>query len=118
MSKNKKVIDVTDRVERMEALEERFGISIDALYVRYEEHGSGEDTFRALSANFDVVSSTGSIDQDLAIVVSSYNYGQQLEGTTKSVNNMGRYFGLESCSVAVIDISGPPSRIRIFPKIW
>lgn len=111
-------LDLTDRVERMEAVEERLGISIEALYVKYIDHGPGGEEFRVLWVNFDVVSPNGALKQDVEIVVSSYNDARQLEGTSKQVIKAKKFFGLESCSIAIDDNSGPPSRIRIFPKPW
>ncbi|MDQ1200479.1 hypothetical protein QE449_001097 [Rhodococcus sp. SORGH_AS303] len=102
-------VEITDRVERLESLEERFKISLEGLYVVYEGGSSPR-----VRANFDVVS-RGDVPDYLQVHVSAYNEKGQLIGTGHTYVNEEDFVGLKSCSE---DIKCPamPVRVRIYPS--
>ncbi|MGX4712290.1 MULTISPECIES: hypothetical protein [Rhodococcus] len=102
-------LDVTDRIERMKALEDRCGITLEALYAVFVK----DDYRRGVQVNFDVVAPS---IRSLQIVVSVYNRRGQLVSTAPAaVLNEDSFAGFESCSTT-LDCEEPPSRIRIYPQ--
>src|SRR5690348_9502422 len=56
------LVEVTDRVGRMETVEEHIGITLEALYATYAYNDEGNN----LRVNFDVVSTNGTaLDSDV-----------------------------------------------------
>ncbi|WP_157109573.1 hypothetical protein [Rhodococcus sp. WMMA185] len=106
-----KTLDLSDRVERMGALEDRFGITLEAMYAVFKE----DEYANEVRVNFDVVSPNGGIDTDLQIFVSAYNSSGQLIATTYTYVDGDDFIGLESCSER-LDCDEPPTKIRVYPK--
>lgn len=104
-------IDLTNRVERMELLEDRFGIQLQAMYAVFKK----DDYHSEVRVNFDVMAPNGGIKKNLEMHVSIYNANGQLIGTTYSYIDEDDFVGFESCSER-IDCDEPPTKIRVFPK--
>ncbi|KJF25082.1 hypothetical protein C7T36_14665 [Rhodococcus sp. AD45-ID] len=104
------IIEVTDRIERMDALEERLGVSLEAMYAVYTKtsYSSG------VRVNFDVIAPSGQIDSSLKVVISAYNQNGQLVATDYTRISESSFIGFESCSES-LDCDGPPSKIRVYP---
>nr|WP_143545527.1 hypothetical protein [Rhodococcus sp. 15-1154-1] len=106
-----KTVEITDRVERMEALEDRAGISLEGLYVVHVKDYRNE-----VRVNFDVISPTGEIRNSVKVMIAIYNAKMQQIGTDYVHIDSDRFAGLESCS-ETIECEEPPARIRIYPAI-
>lgn len=104
--------EITDRVVRMDALEDRFGISTESVYAIFKQ----DDYSSTLEINFDVVSPNGTINESLAIMVSLYNENNQLISTASSFIDDESFIGIESVSQTHFDVQAPPTLIRLFPK--
>lgn len=105
-------VDITDRIERMEAIEDRLGISLESFYATFR---NDEDGGR-ITVNFDVLSPNGTLDQDLMITISVYNEKRQLIGTDQAWISADDFMGIQSCSEVMYDIDTQPSLIRVIPK--
>ena len=80
MSKGK---DLTKIVERLEALEERLGVSIEAVYAVYTENGS-------LIVNYDLHSRDGGqLSTNISIKLAVY------DGAGRLIHEEGRWHGEE-----------------------
>ena len=101
--------ELTDRVERIEALEQKFGIRFEALYAVFETN----EYNTSLTVNFDVTG--GALEEAVDVVVGAYNERGQLVATGSHFLNNDSFVGLDSASVDV-DCETPPTRIRIYPK--
>ncbi|WP_407726532.1 hypothetical protein ACJEDT_18195 [Rhodococcoides fascians] len=103
------IVEVTDRVERMDALEDRLGISLEGLYAihvkGYRNH---------VKVNFDVISPSGKVDNSLKVIISIYNSKSQQIGTTYAHIDDDDFVGIESCS-ETIDCDDIPTKIRVYP---
>lgn len=109
MAKNE---DVTHLLERLEAFEDRVGVSLEGLYAaRDAESGS-------LEVNGELHPRDGAeLENDVDIVVTLHDSaGRVLEVTTEYINS-DKFFGFEVFSTYV---SGgdklPLAKIRIYPK--
>lgn len=105
-----RVIEITDRVERMDALEDRAGISIEGLYVVHVS----DDYRNQVKVNFDVISQTGKLRSSIKINIAIYNSKSQQIGTTYSYIDSDDFVGIESCSETIY-CDEPPSKIRVYP---
>ncbi len=101
-------IEITDRVERLEALEENTGISIEGIYVTYTE---GENRLRA---NYDIMA-RGSLPDHFTVHVSAYNAKGQLIGTDCTFVSGKGFVGLKSCSEK-LNCETTPVKVRIYPS--
>ena len=113
-SKSKK--EITKIIERLELLEEKFGIAISGMYANYE---SGDRSFpHMVNINFDLTSlSGGKLERSFHIFASVYNsMGQLLE--TKSIRiNADDFIGFSSVSINLRDLDQAPEKIRLFPAV-
>ena len=115
MSEGKK--EITQLIERLELLEEKFGIAISGLYATSEFI-----TWKILTPhvheikiNFDVGSSSGTaLDRSFKIHASAYNSAGQLLGTSSANINKDNFLGFASMSIG-IDVDQTPEKIRLFP---
>lgn len=105
-----KTTEITDRVERLDALEDRFGIAFEGMYVVYEGGSSPK-----VSANFDVVARGSGPPDYLQVYVSAYNDKGQLIGTGHTYVNEEDFVGIASCSTRV-DCPTLPVKVRIYPS--
>lgn len=106
-------MELTARIERMETLEDRVGISLEALYAAFEYNDYGN----SLRVNFDVIATAGELSCNIHLVVGAYNSSGQLLATDTASAYEEDFFGLDSMSVRM-DCSEPPARIRVYPKKW
>ncbi|MDV2476193.1 hypothetical protein F8M49_14090 [Rhodococcus zopfii] len=111
MGKGNKKIEITDRIERMEALEDRFGITLESLYAIYRK----DEYDGTLDVNYDVLA-PGNIDHDINITVSLYNSNKQLVATTSTSLYADDFLGIQSCSESFYDVDEPPALVRILPS--
>ena len=102
-------VEITDRVERLDALEERFGVALEGIYVVYQSGSSPK-----VIANFDVVS-RGDVPDYLQVHVSAYNEKGQLIGTNYTYVNEEGFPGIKSCSEK-LDCASIPVKVRIYPS--
>lgn len=103
-------LEVTDRVERIEATERKFGIRLEALYAVFEK----TDYDTSVTVNFDIVGD-GALEQAIDVVVGAYNEQGQLVATSSHLLNDDSFEGLDSASVD-LDCETPLARIRLYPK--
>ncbi|MGG7105014.1 hypothetical protein [Rhodococcus sp. 24CO] len=105
-------IELTDRIERMDALEDRLGIELEALYAVYKNDGYSSE----LLVNFDLIAASGKIDDSLEVNISVYNRNGQLVATKYAYVSKAGFIGFQSCSQR-LDCDEPPSKIRIYPTV-
>ncbi|MDA3635408.1 MULTISPECIES: hypothetical protein [Rhodococcus] len=88
-------IELTDRIERMDALEDRLGIELEDLFAVYENDGY----FIELLVNFDLVAASGKIDDSLEVNISVYNRNVQLVAIKYTYASKAGFIGCPSHSV-------------------
>ena len=106
--------DVTDKVERMEAFEERMGVRLDCLSARSEYFDDETTYVRAMG---ELLSRRGDqLPQDIALVAAVYSNGRVV-GTSENYYNSDEFPGLETFELIVSIPAGLPiSKVRIYPK--
>lgn len=103
--------DVSHLVERLEAFEDRLGISLEGLY-------AAQDTeYGYLNVNGELHPREGTeIHGDLDIVVTLYDASGRVIGVATEWIDSENFFGFEAFSVRFRDIATAPAKVRIYPK--
>lgn len=107
--------EVTTIVERLELLEEKFGIALSALYASYVYRPQNE-TPHFVTINFDVTSTSGGkLEQSLYVRASAYNEAGQMLETSPAYIDSEEFMGFSSYSIHLF-LDQPPTKIRLFPS--
>ena len=106
--------EITGIVERLELMEEKFGISIDGLYATCEKQTWNNAESFQLTLNFDVTATTGDIDRGFSIRANAYNTQGQLIGTQTAFIDVRQFMGFESKTIQ-LDVDHSPTKLRLFP---
>ncbi len=103
--------DISHLVERLEAFEDRLGVSLEGLY-------AAQDTeYGYLNVNGELHPREGTeLDDDLDIVVTLYDASGRVIGVATEWIDSERFFGFEAFSVRLRDVVTPPAKVRIYPK--
>lgn len=110
------VNEITGIVERLELLEEKFGIVISGLYAKYEFHKLDPNSFY-IYINFDVASLNGDrLGRNVFIKASVYNSDGQLLNTARTYLKAENFIGFSSESL-FLTCDQEPVKIRLFPSV-
>jgi hypothetical protein len=112
-SKQKK--EITKIIERLELLEEKFGIAISGLYstCRYEPYGT--PPYHEVKINFDLTSlSDGKLERSFNVIASAYNSAGQLLKTDSTRIYADDFMGFSPVSIT-LHLDQVPEKIRLFP---
>lgn len=107
--------EITKIIERLELLEEKFGIAISGLYAtcRYESYGS--PPYHEIEINFDLTSlSDGKLERSFNVIASAYNFEGQLLKTDSTRIYADDFLGFSPVSIT-LHIDQSPEKIRLFP---
>jgi len=112
---SKGLIEITNIVERLELLEEKFGIAISGLYAdRGTARINGVEGFVYIRINFDLTSNK--LESDVWMIASAYNSAGQLLDTHSDVIYAKDFNGFISVSMSLSNLNQIPARIRLFPS--
>lgn len=114
--------DVSDKLERLEAFEERAGVKLEALFARLDhQHGwtVKDKRYPSIKVNLQVHPVEGnSLKSSISIVADGYDASGRLVSTTSGLINKDSFFGFETLSLAVDGVPAEQiSKIRVYPKI-
>lgn len=106
--------EITKLIERLELLEEKFGIAISGLYAscKYEPYGPYHD----IKINFDLTSlSGGKLERSFNVIASAYNSAGQLLQTGSTRIDADDFMGFSPVSIT-LHLDQVPDKIRLFPS--
>lgn len=107
--------DITDLIERMEPLEERFGVTIQGMYASIE----GPDTDRdyRIEINGELHTTSGlELEDDLNLVVVAYDPQNRVLKTEEIYFSQDSFHMFETFSSSMYVKKIKPTRIRLYPK--
>ena len=110
--------EITKIIERLELLEEKFGIAISGIYASCEETPWNRPTgdYRVI-VNFDISSLNGdALARSLHICASAYNSAGQLLSKQESHIDKDDFAGFASIDITLY-LDQMPERIRLFPTV-
>lgn len=109
-------LEITNIVERLELLEENFGIALSALYANYIYRPQNE-TPHFVTINFDVTSTNGGkLERSLHVRASAYNEAGQMLETCPAYIDGEEFVGYGSYSIHLF-LDQSPAKIRLFPSV-
>ena len=108
--------DITDKIERLEVMEEKLGISIESLYAAINKSNNKNEYFFELNGEIHPTNGT-TIDKTMRIVVSLHDDDGRVVGRKEHWVTPDSFFGLESFSV-YITTQIFPCKIRIYPTMF
>jgi len=107
--------EITDIIERLELLEEKFGIAISGLYATSYYQSNGTPPYHEVRINFDVTSlSGGAFERSFPIRASAYNAVGQLLDTSSAYIDNEKFIGFSPMSI-LSHLDQEPTKIRLFP---
>ena len=110
--------EITHIIERLELLEEKFGIAISGLYASHNDLSDKTRSCHHVKVNFDVSSlSGGKLNQGLKINASAYNAAGQLLEITSAYIQSDKFLGFDSMSI-LATLEQEPAKIRLSPSAW
>jgi hypothetical protein len=111
---SKSIKEITKIIERLELLEEKFGIKISGLYANYEV---GDPTFpHIVKINFDIASLSGvKLECSFKVIASFYNSADQLLLTKSTYIDANTFMGFSPISMNFFELDQAPVKIRLFP---
>jgi hypothetical protein len=117
--RNEKIKEITNIIERLELLEEKFGITISGLYADSKPvRVNGVEGYIYIRINFDLTSLAGDkLERDFSVVASVYNSAGQLLDTKSTLIYADKFNGFSSVSMSLYDLDQTPAKIRLFPKV-
>lgn len=102
--------DITDLIERLEAFEDRLGVSLEGLFADLTERG-----YIHINGELHLREGT-ELNQDIEVVATVYDSS----GRVLDVQDAGFYadsfFGFEAFSLFMEVGNRRPARIRVYPK--
>ena len=104
--------DLSDSIERLEAMEDRLGVELSALSAFIEVYDDGDVH---LNVNGELVVKGGELSADIEIQVASYDEKGRVIGNDSISIYAEDFFGIEIFD-RICFLPLPPTRIRIFPK--
>ena len=110
--------EITNIVERLELLEDKFDIVISGLYASCESRPHVSPPDHVVRINFDVNSAAGGeLERSLKINASTYNTAGQLLSTEKAYITKENFIGFESKEM-IFFVDQAPTKIRLFPAAY
>jgi hypothetical protein len=107
-------IDITEKIERLEAFEERSEVILESLSVFLNDDGTDSIPLKICG---ELLARNGTeLQQDIELVVSAYDESGRVIKTCSKFYNVDSFFGLEIFEVDMILPIPNVSKIRIYPK--
>jgi hypothetical protein len=108
--------DITHLIERLEAFEDRSGVSLEGLYADINS-----DTYRgnfySLDINGELHPREGTeLDQDIELVATAYDTSGRVIGVGKDYFKSESFFGFEAFSLSILINGIPAAKVRVYPK--
>lgn len=109
--------DQTDRIERIEAFEDKAGVRLEALYAGLRE-GAGDQHVRLIvRGEAHATRNNSKIKNDIEIVLAAYDAQGRVIGKGDHFIGGDSFFSFEVFEIDLYDLPVPPERIRLYPKL-
>jgi hypothetical protein len=107
-------IDITDKIERLEAFEERLGVSLESISVFLDDDKT--DSIPLVVCG-DLLARNGTeIEESIQLVIAAYDMSGRVVKTDTKYYSATDFFGLETFEINMYLPISSISKIRIYPK--
>jgi len=107
-------LDLTSKLERLEALEDRLGVSLSSLSAFLDK--SGADTYFGHVRGEMSLNAGTTLEEDLKLQVAAYDRADRIVGTACHWVGTEDFFALETFDILFQVPVSDIARIRIYPK--
>lgn len=106
-------VDLTSKIERVEAFEERVGVRFQGMSAFLET----DDDYILLQVHGEIHASSGAeLMDDVTVVIAVYDQSDRVVGTCTSYYYSESFFGFEAFSESLSLSVKNISKIRVYPK--
>ena len=117
-------IDLTDRIERMPQMEEKWGVQLAGLYASATEEEAYDDDDEVVpSGQYEIVvngeveaSSGTALEQSLDLVVTLHDEQGRVLAKTTAYLDKDDFFSLQAFSCTEYHLRVVPAKVRIYPQ--
>ncbi len=113
-------LDLTSKIERLEAFEERLMVSFKSLSAfidAEDEDEDGDDDYITVDVRGEIHAATGTkIKKDVTVVIAVYDKSDRVIGTSESTYYSDDFFGFDTFTESVHVPVRNVAKIRIYPK--
>jgi hypothetical protein len=107
-------IDITSKIERLEAFEERLGISLENVSAFVDDDGSSSIPLQVCG---EILTRNGSeIQEDIELSIAAYDPSGRVVGTASKCYRASSFSGLEIFKISTYLPVSSISKIRVYPK--
>ncbi|PNB24319.1 MULTISPECIES: hypothetical protein [Pseudomonas] len=106
-------VDLTSKIERIEAFEERVGVRFQGMSAFLE----ADDDYISLQVHGEIHASNGAeLKDDVTVVIAVYDQSDRVVGTDTRYYYSESFFGFEAFSESLSLSVKNISKIRVYPK--
>lgn len=110
-------LDLTSKIERLEAFEERLMVNFKSLSAFMDANEDEEDDYITVDVRGEVHAATGTkIKKNTTVVIAIYDNSDRVIGTSESTYYADDFFGFDTFSESVHISVRNIAKIRIYPK--
>lgn len=110
-------LDLTSKIERLEAFEERLMVSFKSLSAFMDADEDEDDDYIMVDVRGEIHAATGTkIKNDITWVIAIYDTSDRVIGTSESTYYSEDFFGFDTFSESVHISVKNIAKIRIYPK--
>lgn len=108
--------DLTKKIERLDAFEERLGVTFKSLSA-FMDIDYEDDDYIAVDVRGEIHAASGTkIKNDVTVVIAAYDESDRVIGTSESCYYADDFFGFDTFSESVNVSVKNVAKIRIYPK--
>jgi hypothetical protein len=113
-----KFLQIKDNIERLEVMEEKFGITFEGINAIITYNDSSQNQGKWLKIYLEVHSKDGcEIDNDILINAVAFDSEGVILGKTVSKLSKDKFFILDCIEIHMFDLMTIPTKIRIYPQL-
>jgi len=110
-------LDLTSKIERLEAFEERLMVSFKSLSAFMDADEDEDDDYIMVDVRGEIHAAIGTkIKNDITVVIAIYDNSDRVIGTSESTYYSEDFFGFDTFSESVHISVKNIAKIRIYPK--
>ncbi len=107
--------DVTDLIERLEAFEDRLGVSLEGLFAKLSDRGYGRIYIKV---NGELHLREGAeLKQHLRVVATIHDLSGRVLDVADTILDHDSFYGFEAFSLSIEVGDNQPAKIRVYPKV-
>lgn len=109
-------VDVTKLIERLDAFEDRLGVSLEGVSAFIDDEEDEDDGMVSLRVRGDLASKSGGLEADIELIAAAYDDEGRVVETGRAYFDSDSFLGLEVFEIGLYVATTRLSKIRLYPK--